>query len=287
MAETEIGDAIAATIKYGRGLRDDILKDGNRLVLRTENPGVRPEVRLLPLGNHLLVVDQSFHHPLVTDAGQRGVEVDEVTADMLQAARQRVGTGEGALDDGIPQRLIHRELIFVLLPSRRSLRKLALLLIDGDLKNDQIEISFGFDTATKTYGELIGNIERDANSAKKYWHFVKIMGRSASHVALEAALQTQPNITLISEEVEQKKMSLSSIIDYISDIVVRRSQMGKNFGIAVIPEGLIEFVPELKSMIANLNDIMSTLEKDSNYMNGSDAVKISIIENTLSSENLK
>ena len=157
--------------------------------------------------------------------------------------------------------------------------------IDGDLKNEQIEISFGFDTATKTYAELIGNIERDANSAKKYWHFIKIMGRSASHVALEAALQTQPNITLISEEVEQKKMSLSSIIDYITDIVVRRSEMGKNFGIAVIPEGLIEFVPELKSMIANLNDIMSTLEKDSKYTNGTPAEKMSIIENTLSSEN--
>ena len=157
--------------------------------------------------------------------------------------------------------------------------------IDGDLKNEQIEISFGFDTATKTYGELIGNIERDANSAKKYWHFVKIMGRSASHVALEAALQTQPNITLISEEVEQKKMSLSSIIDYMTDIVVKRSEMGKNFGIAVIPEGLIEFVPELKTMIANLNDIMPTLEKNSKYTSGSDAEKIAIIENTLSSEN--
>lgn len=157
--------------------------------------------------------------------------------------------------------------------------------IDGDLKNEQIEISFGFDTATKTYGELIGNIERDANSAKKYWHFIKIMGRSASHVALEAALQTQPNITLISEEVEQKKMSLSSIIDYITDIVVRRSEMGKNFGIAVIPEGLIEFIPELKTMIANLNDIMPTLEKDAKYSNGTDAEKIAIIENTLSSEN--
>ena len=157
--------------------------------------------------------------------------------------------------------------------------------IDGDLKNEQIEISFGFDTATKTYGELIGNIERDANSAKKYWHFIKIMGRSASHVALEAALQTQPNITLISEEVEQRKMSLSSIIDYMTDIIVKRSEMGKNFGIAVIPEGLIEFVPELKTMIANLNDIMSTLEKDSNYTNGTDAEKIAIIENTLSSEN--
>ena len=157
--------------------------------------------------------------------------------------------------------------------------------IDGDLKNEQIEISFGFDTATKTYGELIGNILRDANSAKKYWHFVKIMGRSASHVAIEAALQTQPNITLISEEVEQKKMSLSSIIDYITDIVVRRSEAGRNFGIAVIPEGLIEFIPELKTMIANLNDIMPTLEKDSSYSNGSDAEKIAIIENTLSSEN--
>ena len=157
--------------------------------------------------------------------------------------------------------------------------------IDGDLKNEQIEISFGFDTATKTYGELIGNIERDANSAKKYWHFVKIMGRSASHVALEAALQTQPNITLISEEVEQKKMSLSSIIDYMTNIVVKRSEIGKNFGIAVIPEGLIEFVPELKTMIANLNDIMPTLEKDSKYTSGSDAEKIAIIENTLSSEN--
>ena len=157
--------------------------------------------------------------------------------------------------------------------------------IDGDLKNEQIEISFGFDTATKTYAELIGNIERDANSAKKYWHFVKIMGRSASHVALEAALQTQPNITLISEEVEQKKMSLSSIIDYMTDIIVRRSENGKNFGIAVIPEGLIEFVPELKTMIANLNDIMSSLEKDAKYVSGSDAEKIAIIENSLSSEN--
>ena len=157
--------------------------------------------------------------------------------------------------------------------------------IDGDLKNEQIEISFGFDTATKTYAELIGNIQRDANSAKKYWHFIKIMGRSASHVALEAALQTQPNITLISEEVEQRKMSLSSIIDYMSGIIVKRAEMGKNFGIAVIPEGLIEFIPELKSMISNLNDIMPSLEKDSKYSEGSDADKISIIENSLSSEN--
>ena len=159
--------------------------------------------------------------------------------------------------------------------------------IDGDLKNEQIEISFGFDTATKTYGELIGNIQRDANSAKKYWHFVKIMGRSASHVALEAALQTQPNITLISEEVEAKKMSLSSIIDYMTDIITRRSQNGKNFGVAIIPEGLIEFIPEMGAMIANLNDIMSSLEKDSNYTNAEQSEKFSIIENTLSSDNAK
>lgn len=159
--------------------------------------------------------------------------------------------------------------------------------IDGDLKNEQIEISFGFDTATKTYGELIGNIQRDANSAKKYWHFIKIMGRSASHVALEATLQTQPNITLISEEVESKKMSLSSIIDYMTDIIVKRSENHKNFGIAVIPEGLIEFIPEMGAMIANLNDIMSSLEKDAKYTSASQSEKFSIIENTLSSENAK
>ena len=159
--------------------------------------------------------------------------------------------------------------------------------IDGDLKNEQIEISFGFDTATKTYAELIGNIERDANSAKKYWHFIKIMGRSASHVALEAALQTQPNITLISEEVEAKKMSLSSIIDYMTDIIVKRSNNGKNFGIAVIPEGLIEFIPEMGSMISNLNDIMANLESDSTFANASATEKFSIVESKLSSENAK
>ena len=160
--------------------------------------------------------------------------------------------------------------------------------IDGDLKNDQIEISFGFDTATKTYAELIGNIERDANSAKKYWHFVKIMGRSASHVALEAALQTQPNITLISEEVEEKKMSLESIINYMCDIIVRRADMGKNFGIAVIPEGLIEFIPEMKSMIANLNDIMASLENDPDFVNATTIRdKFEIVENRLDDNNAK
>ena len=160
--------------------------------------------------------------------------------------------------------------------------------IDGDLKNEQIEISFGFDTATKTYAELIGNIERDANSAKKYWHFIKIMGRSASHVALEAALQTQPNITLISEEVETKSMSLSSVIDYMVNIIVKRADMGKNFGIAVIPEGLIEFIPEMKSMIANLNDIMAELENDPDFVNASTIrEKFEIVENRLDADNAK
>lgn len=160
--------------------------------------------------------------------------------------------------------------------------------IDGDLKNEQIEISFGFDTATKTYAELIGNIQRDANSAKKYWHFVKIMGRSASHVALEAALQTQPNITLISEEVEAKKMSLANIIDYMTDIIVKRANAGKNFGIAIIPEGLIEFIPEMKSMISNLNDIMASLETDSAFLNASSVKeKFSIVENRLDASNAK
>ena len=160
--------------------------------------------------------------------------------------------------------------------------------IDGDLKNDQIEISFGFDTATKTYAELIGNIQRDANSAKKYWHFIKIMGRSASHVALEAALQTQPNITLISEEVEEKKMSLESIINYMCDIIVKRADMGKNFGIAIVPEGLIEFIPEMKSMISNLNDIMASLESDPDFVNATTIRdKFDIVENRLDPANAK
>ena len=160
--------------------------------------------------------------------------------------------------------------------------------IDGDLKNDQIEISFGFDTATKTYAELIGNIQRDANSAKKYWHFIKIMGRSASHVALEAALQTQPNITLISEEVEERKMSLSDIINYMSDIISQRAAKGKNFGIAIVPEGLIEFIPEMKSMIANLNDLMGELEQDIDFNNATSShEKFEIVQNRLKEVNSK
>ena len=156
--------------------------------------------------------------------------------------------------------------------------------IDGDLKNDQIEISFGFDTATKTYAELIGNILRDANSAKKYWHFVKLMGRSATHVGLEVALQTQPNITLISEEVEEKKMSLKQIVDYMADIVAKRAANGRNFGIALIPEGLIEFIPEFKAMIANLNDTLAHLENDATYQNAEENTKFEIIQGKLNAE---
>ncbi len=129
--------------------------------------------------------------------------------------------------------------------------------IDGDLKNDMIETSFGFDTATKVYSELIGNIQRDANSAKKYWHFIKLMGRSASHIGLECALQTQPNITLISEEVEMKKQTLGEIVNYMADIVAKRAANGDNFGVALIPEGLVEFVPEMKNLISELNDLLA------------------------------
>lgn len=129
--------------------------------------------------------------------------------------------------------------------------------IDGDLKNDYIETSFGFDTATKTYAELIGNICRDANSARKYWHFIKLMGRSASHIALECALQTQPNICLISEEVEKHQLSLSNIVEQICDSVAARAANKENFGIVLIPEGLVEFVPEMKKLIAELNDVMA------------------------------
>lgn len=160
--------------------------------------------------------------------------------------------------------------------------------IDGDLKNEQIEISFGFDTATKTYAELVGNIQRDANSAKKYWHFIKLMGRSASHVALEVGLQTHPNITLVSEEVEAKKMSLAQVVDSITKVVVARAEKGKNFGIVLVPEGLIEFIPEVKAMIANLNDKLAELEKDAAYKNASsDAEKFEIITKNLEPENAK
>ncbi len=129
--------------------------------------------------------------------------------------------------------------------------------IDGDLKNEDIEASFGFDTACKTYSELIGNIQRDCNSSKKYWHFIKVMGRSASHVALECALETQPNVCLISEEVAEKKMSLSQIADQIADSVEKRASLGMNFGVVIIPEGVVEFVPEFSALIAEINEMLA------------------------------
>jgi pyrophosphate--fructose-6-phosphate 1-phosphotransferase len=129
--------------------------------------------------------------------------------------------------------------------------------IDGDLKNEHIEASFGFDTACRVYSELIGNICRDANSAKKYWHFIKLMGRSASHIGLECALQTQPNIAVISEEVAAKKQTIADIVNYICGVIVKRSANGENFGVALIPEGLIEFIPEVKKLISELNDILA------------------------------
>ncbi len=129
--------------------------------------------------------------------------------------------------------------------------------IDGDLKNNVIETSFGFDTATKVYSEVIGNIQRDCNSSKKYWHFIKLMGRSASHIALECALQCQPNVCIISEEVEAKDMTLEEVVDYIADAVVARSEQGLNYGVVLIPEGLIEFIPAVKKLIAELNDLLA------------------------------
>ena len=129
--------------------------------------------------------------------------------------------------------------------------------IDGDLKNEHIETSFGFDTATKTFAELIGNIEKDSNSAKKYWHFIKLMGRSASHIALECALQTQPNFCIISEEVEEKKMTLAEVVEDIVKIIVKRAENGNNFGVGLVPEGLIEFIPEVGTLIGELNDLLA------------------------------
>lgn len=158
--------------------------------------------------------------------------------------------------------------------------------IDGDLKNEDIECSFGFDTATKTYSELIGNIERDANSAKKYWHFVKVMGRSASHVALECALETQPNICLISEEVAAKKQSLSEIADYIADAVEKRSANGNNFGVAIIPEGVVEFVPEFKALIAEINELLAGNKTEEFNALGSWEGKYAFIEKGLTAESM-
>ena len=158
--------------------------------------------------------------------------------------------------------------------------------IDGDLKNEDIECSFGFDTATKTYSELIGNIERDANSAKKYWHFIKVMGRSASHVALECALETQPNICLVSEEVAAKKMSLAQIADYIASSVEARSNKGMNFGVAIIPEGVVEFVPEFSVLIHEINELLAGAKAEAFNKLSTWAEKYAFIEKGLTKESM-
>ncbi|MBO7477487.1 MAG: diphosphate--fructose-6-phosphate 1-phosphotransferase [Salinivirgaceae bacterium] len=155
--------------------------------------------------------------------------------------------------------------------------------IDGDLKNEMIETSFGFDTATKVYAEVIGNIQRDANSAKKYWHFIKLMGRSASHVTLECALKTQPNITLIGEEVEAKNQSLDDIVTYIAQAVANRAAKGLNFGIVLVPEGLIEFIPAIKKLISELNDMLAANQAEFDKV--ADDAKIDYVVKHLSKEN--
>ncbi len=155
--------------------------------------------------------------------------------------------------------------------------------IDGDLKNEQIETSFGFDTACKTYSELIGNIQRDCNSSRKYWHFIKLMGRSASHIALECALQCQPNICLISEEVEEKAMSLDDVVAYIAEAVAARAADGNNFGTVLIPEGIIEFIPAIKKLIAELNDVLATDEAKEVARNK----QLDYVKEHISEENLK
>ena len=159
--------------------------------------------------------------------------------------------------------------------------------IDGDLKNEDIDCSFGFDTACKTYSELIGNIERDANSAKKYWHFIKVMGRSASHVALECALETQPNICLIGEEVAAKKMSLLDITKQIADSVCYRASKGWNFGVAIIPEGIVEFVPEFKVLIAEINELLAKGKEEAFNTLPSWEEKHEFIKKGLSEESFK
>ena len=155
--------------------------------------------------------------------------------------------------------------------------------IDGDLKNEQIEASFGFDTACKVYSEVIGNIQRDCNSARKYWHFIKLMGRSASHIALECALQTHPNVCIISEEVEAKDQSLDDIVNQIASVVARRAAEGKNFGTVLIPEGLIEFIPAMKRLIAELNDFLARNKAEFKMIKKS--VRHSYLISKLSKEN--
>ncbi|MBD8388491.1 diphosphate--fructose-6-phosphate 1-phosphotransferase [Dysgonomonas sp. BGC7] len=157
--------------------------------------------------------------------------------------------------------------------------------IDGDLKNEMIETSFGFDTACKVYAEVIGNIQRDCNSARKYWHFIKLMGRSASHIALECALQVQPNMCIISEEVEAKKLSLDDIITDIANVVAKRASNGDNYGTVLIPEGLIEFIPAMKALISELNDFLAHHQEEFNSIPKDD--QLDYIKKNLSADNSK
>ena len=158
--------------------------------------------------------------------------------------------------------------------------------IDGDLKNAQIETSFGFDTACKTYSELIGNIERDCNSARKYWHFIKPTGRSASHIALARALQTQPNICLISEEVEAKNMSLDDVVTYIAEVVAKRAAAGNNFGTVLVPEGILEFIPAIKTLIAELNEVLTDPATGESRVFPSKDEQVAFVKSHIAPENL-
>ncbi|MBK6879945.1 MAG: diphosphate--fructose-6-phosphate 1-phosphotransferase [Elusimicrobia bacterium] len=151
--------------------------------------------------------------------------------------------------------------------------------IDGDLKNERIETSFGFDTATKIYSELVGNIARDILSARKYWHFVRLMGRSASHITLEVALQTHPNIALIGEEVLARKQTLGEVVDGIAGVIMARAAEKKNYGLVLIPEGLIEFIPEMRRLISELNDALPQAENAASF-----AEKREIVRKMLSGE---
>ena len=154
------------------------------------------------------------------------------------------------------------------------------------MKNEQIETSFGFDTACKTYAELIGNIQRDCNSARKYWHFIKLMGRSASHIALECALQTQPNVCLVSEEVETKEMSLDDVVTYIAKVVADRAADGNNFGTVLIPEGLIEFIPAIKKLISELNEVLTDPSTGESREFANAEEQIAFVKNNIAKENL-
>lgn len=158
--------------------------------------------------------------------------------------------------------------------------------IDGDLKTEYIEISFGYDTACKIYSEMIGNIGRDALSAKKYYHFIRLMGRSASHITLECALATHPNVALISEEIAEKKLTLQAIVNALADVISQRSEQKKDYGIVLIPEGLIEFIPEIKTLLKELNGLLAEGSEPAKKMSAlsGNAEKVAHAEKLLTKE---